>query len=239
MKLLKDNVEELQRCIPLHSISQTFQDAVVVTRKLGFQYLWVDSLCITQDCVDDWRKESALMGDAYKGGICSIAATAASGSGNGLYAIRDPFSISPFTVDISRRHCEQSYLCIRGAVRYNGFIKSPLNRRGRVYQERLLSPRTIHFSNRLFWECRELEAAETYPMGISSDFNVEDQDEEGRIQFDLPKNSWLIDMNLNPDSRHNIWRSIVSDFVCYALAEEGDKLVAISGLVKEITYNGR
>ena len=30
-------------------LPRTFQDAMIVTRRLGFRYLWIDSLCIIQD----------------------------------------------------------------------------------------------------------------------------------------------------------------------------------------------
>lgn len=34
-------------------LPKTGQDAVFIVRKLGFRYLWVDSLCIIQDDEDD------------------------------------------------------------------------------------------------------------------------------------------------------------------------------------------
>lgn len=30
-------------------LPKTFQDAIIVTSKLGFEYIWIDSLCIVQD----------------------------------------------------------------------------------------------------------------------------------------------------------------------------------------------
>lgn len=33
---------------PLSSMSKTFQDAVLITRRFGVRYLWIDSLCIIQ-----------------------------------------------------------------------------------------------------------------------------------------------------------------------------------------------
>jgi hypothetical protein len=37
----------------LHELPPTFKYAIIVTRKLGFRYLWVDPLCILQDSLDD------------------------------------------------------------------------------------------------------------------------------------------------------------------------------------------
>lgn len=38
---------------------KTFLDAILISKYLGFQYLWVDSLCIIQDSAEDWGKESS------------------------------------------------------------------------------------------------------------------------------------------------------------------------------------
>jgi len=37
----------------------------VVTLELGVRYLWVDTLCVIQDDLDDWNREAALMADVY------------------------------------------------------------------------------------------------------------------------------------------------------------------------------
>jgi len=36
--------------IPRSTLPATFRDAAEITQKLGFRYLWIDSLCIIQDC---------------------------------------------------------------------------------------------------------------------------------------------------------------------------------------------
>lgn len=51
--------------IPMDSLSQLFRDAIFVTRRLGFLYLWIDSLCILQDSREDWEREAASMGDVF------------------------------------------------------------------------------------------------------------------------------------------------------------------------------
>jgi len=51
----------MKRQIPYRKLCQNFKDAITVTRHLGFQYIWIDSLCIIQDSFDDWDKESAQM----------------------------------------------------------------------------------------------------------------------------------------------------------------------------------
>jgi hypothetical protein len=55
----------------------TFQDAVQVTRELGIQYLWIDSLCIIQWNTEDWQHEAKRMEGVYASAYCTIAATSA------------------------------------------------------------------------------------------------------------------------------------------------------------------
>ena len=44
--LTKALLEAMKSHIPWNQLPKTFQDAIVVARKLSVQYLWVDSLCI-------------------------------------------------------------------------------------------------------------------------------------------------------------------------------------------------
>ncbi|KAF2714298.1 hypothetical protein K504DRAFT_528656 [Pleomassaria siparia CBS 279.74] len=53
IRTLKRNLGVQLADIPADSLSQTFKDAVEITRKLCFRYLWIDSLCIMQDDSED------------------------------------------------------------------------------------------------------------------------------------------------------------------------------------------
>lgn len=48
LKLTTGGLESFKNFIPIHLLTRTFQDAIHVTRSLGLQYLWIDSLCIIQ-----------------------------------------------------------------------------------------------------------------------------------------------------------------------------------------------
>ncbi|KAK0715889.1 hypothetical protein B0H67DRAFT_447179, partial [Lasiosphaeris hirsuta] len=47
--------------IPPEALPKTFKDAIRVTRYLGLDHLWIDSLCIIQDSAENWRAESGMM----------------------------------------------------------------------------------------------------------------------------------------------------------------------------------
>ncbi len=47
--------------IRIQYLPSTYQDAISVCRALSIRYLWIDSLCIVQDDIEDWQRESANM----------------------------------------------------------------------------------------------------------------------------------------------------------------------------------
>jgi hypothetical protein len=61
-KLTKDNIDILHKEIPIKKITKTFANALTVTQALGLQYLWIDSLCIVQDDVEDVRNPYFILG---------------------------------------------------------------------------------------------------------------------------------------------------------------------------------
>jgi len=52
-------------------------------------YVWIDSLCIIQDKVEDWQIEAAKMGAIYCHSFCNIAATGFQ-DGRNVFVRRDP-----------------------------------------------------------------------------------------------------------------------------------------------------
>jgi Heterokaryon incompatibility protein (HET) len=172
----QQNIASLKRSIPWTWITPTFQDAITFARHFShwhaseypdhdpIHYIWIDSLCIIQDSVEDWDNESKLMCSVYEGAILTVAA--ATGTG-GCFSIADPaykgFGISKLQHDISR-------IYVREALP-NHDLTSPsiqvlepripassldLLNRGWVLQERLLSRRFVLFTPlEVMWECLE------------------------------------------------------------------------------------
>lgn len=54
---LNANLEERMRGISIETLPATFRDAIRVTKSLGYEYIWIDSLCIVQDDKVDWERE--------------------------------------------------------------------------------------------------------------------------------------------------------------------------------------
>ncbi|KAF4333464.1 het domain protein [Fusarium beomiforme] len=151
-------------------LPQTFADALQVARALDIPYLWIDSLCIVQDSPEDWKHEACRMAQVYANAYVTIFADAAQDSTAGFLAPPSrkapdrfvvPYENDPSgsgTIHIRRRGFlarELPYHTWSNSGHGSG--QSKLSTRGWVFQERLLSPRTLHFSeNEMAWECRSV-----------------------------------------------------------------------------------
>jgi hypothetical protein len=155
------NLYALREGIEPEELPKTSQDVIRFTRASGIRYLWIDSLCIIQDSITDWQRESAVMGYVYKNAVCNIAATAAPDGRFGCFFERDPSLILPCRVQSksfpNQGSDSELFELVPNAIWAHNVDDAPLNSRSWVMQERFLSPRIIHCGkNQLFWECREL-----------------------------------------------------------------------------------
>jgi hypothetical protein len=73
----------MKKSIAIKALPQNFKDAIIITRKLGLAYIWIDLLCIQQDSADECARESAMMGDVFANALCTISATASKSSDGG------------------------------------------------------------------------------------------------------------------------------------------------------------
>ncbi|KAL8911466.1 MAG: hypothetical protein Q9171_003364 [Xanthocarpia ochracea] len=69
---------------PLDSQPASIQDAIKVTKALGYRYLWVDSLCIIQDDKFDMMREISHMDKIYQHSTLLISAARAQEAGDGF-----------------------------------------------------------------------------------------------------------------------------------------------------------
>lgn len=165
------NLENFLQGIPLEDLSPTFRDALTVTRELGFQYIWIDSLCIIQDSGEDWEKEALTMSDVYGHSSCNISACGGLGI-DGCFVSRDPLQLFPCRI---RQDSQESNISSDAcayvfkdewppSVKLVDRDATPLLSRGWCVQERLLSARVVYFgAEEVFWECCHHVVKESSP----------------------------------------------------------------------------
>ncbi|KAL3595775.1 hypothetical protein FPOAC2_10138 [Fusarium poae] len=164
------NLESRKSSFSIVELPRTLSDSVKLTHHLGFKWIWIDSLCIVQDDKDDWAREAVKMATIYQNAIVTIAADSSSDAKAGLH---NSTSTSIFNIEDSIRICNKLstgedstvYLFPNQKTRVDESITNlrdmgdllshcSLRDRGWTMQERILSPRIIHFaSDQLYWEC--------------------------------------------------------------------------------------
>lgn len=197
---------------------KNFQHAVLVTRALGFRYLWIDSLCIIQDSKDDWAAEGSQMDKIYRHAFVTLAATSASTSEDGFldYALKDrTFSIRPRRSQdqTSAPYGEDDIITVRFMESTHhdrmepDVEESTWNKRGWTLQERHLSRRIIHFSRtQIFWECRRGFASECgqrilrLPCSITRVYGANDSSDDSDYSSDGEDSSPEKDENISEDT---------------------------------------
>ena len=216
------------------TLSKTFQDAITICQKLEVKYLWIDSLCIFQDSPEDWQCEAAQMGRVYGNSLCNIAATGASNDEEGCFRERNASLLQPSCIIKSEwdNRNNRTWKIIHSGFWETRMNQAPLNQRGWVMQERWLSPRVLHYGrDQLLWECRELDACETYPDGLPEPL------QNARSGFKLDPEGLKEDQTTSPDPAWFYrcrWISIVNKYSVTSLTKGEDKLVALSGIAKRI-----
>ena len=212
------NIRSMEKEIEMNSLPATIRDAVIITRKLGIRYLWVDALCILQGSDDasrsDWERESSKMADVYSGAYLTIAAALATSSHRGIFAER----MCPRVPHVALPYSATCTPGVRGQVslgfrveKYN-ILHQPLYLRAWTLQERLLSRRVlIYATDQLVWECQSTVLTESgeQPGAIAS-------------------------TRLNADFNAIDWPTIIRDYCARHLTYENDKLPALSGLANAI-----
>lgn len=100
----RNNLSQFESRLPVESLSQTMQDALLVTLEMGFNYVWIDSLCIIQDDAEDWTKEASRMGEIYRNASCNISASAFA---NGEHGFMRPRVFDPTPVFIETKRATE------------------------------------------------------------------------------------------------------------------------------------
>ncbi len=245
--------------IPWDEIPETILDAILVTSQLDMKYLWVDAFCIVQDDELDMETQIAQMPHIYNNAVITVSAHNAESVNEGflnrellpivyfgeLYAIRARGFILAQDKVILTNHREITPL--KGT-----FCPEPLDRRGWVLQESLLSRRWLKFtSGAIEWQCqRKLpidfeEAKASYAfqnlplhptisqMRHRANFNYIMH--TGKLYFENGLGHYEEIPSLDFDQPNEYpWQSLVKEYTSRSLSLVKDRSLAISGIAEQI-----
>lgn len=263
LRLLKENYEEFEKGIPVDDLPKTFQDAVYFAASLDqVGCIWIDSLCIVQDDRADWKVESVKMDRVYSNSFLNLSATASWDSHGGLFK-EGEFELlqeEEVIIDIEglpsaydraavprcphERSCFFKRRCtIVDTTFWDMQVnKGPVNTRGWVLQERLMSSRVLHFChNQIGWECachaipRVAADCRAHRPRNSANHSRAGGNPERIRQRLLASQSGPHPSSLTINSPIDLWAAVVNAYTKTRLTYSTDKLVALSGLAKTIS----
>jgi hypothetical protein len=108
-----------------------------------------------------------------------------------------------------------------------------------VFQERLLTPRVLHFTQgQLFWECREHRACESFPEGhslLSGAYEDSATAEFKSLVLDSYSPHAVKHDGNEQTKYYDIWWGLVKVYTKTRLTNPLDKLVALSGVAKQMS----
>ncbi|KAJ4404495.1 hypothetical protein N0V91_005839 [Didymella pomorum] len=176
-KTTTQTVQSYRKGIPWTTLPRAVQEAIVLTRALGFRYLWIDALCLVQDDSPAKLEESMTMDRIFGNAFLTVAATSAiDSSSHPLF----PAQIQPFKLQATDNKGSAFKIYVREQPNHYSFKApfdegahmndwelpfnisedanqdTPLLKRAWAFTERLLSRRVLHFTkSEMILECRE------------------------------------------------------------------------------------
>ncbi|CAG9954585.1 unnamed protein product [Clonostachys rosea f. rosea IK726] len=230
VRLQKDNIQQLICEIKLESLPQSIQDAITVTRKLGFRYLWVDALCIIQDHGEDKAHEISKMSTIYKNAAITVAASVAEKASQGFLQRRgNRATYLPECMLAIPMPNEQTGTIYLSAHQYEP--DHLLDKRGWALQEFMLSSRMLIFSDyELLWQCKE--------VALQSVTGT-----QGGLEYLQPLESlpWAVfDDDAEPyfgsldADKIYLWKTIIHQYTDRDLTDQEDRLRAVMGIITEL-----
>jgi hypothetical protein len=229
-KTTLENLDDHRRGIFMTDLPKTFQDAILITRRLRKSYLWIDSLAIIQDDIRDWQSEAANMAAIYENSFLTIAATDAENCHGGCGI--EPWIQTVFTgkavIDELSHSVPKQVRLKRTGDRWRSSESRPLlHTRGWTLQEAVLSRRILHMEqHQMLWQCREL-------------FNFEDPDEylHSETREGIPWNLRTAGFIWQPHGAETVayekyWWSLVEGYSQRDFTHPNDKLPAFAGIIR-------
>jgi hypothetical protein len=154
--------QQPRRALP--TLPKTIEDSMVVAKKLGLRYLWVDRYCIDQSDQDDKHQQIQQMDLIYSGAELTIIAAAGDSPDYGLPGVNGTRRAKQEILHVSNHLMVQTLPHPQWSVQ-----RSTWATRAWTYQEAILSRRRLIFTNeQVFWECNGMHCAESINLPLDA-----------------------------------------------------------------------
>lgn len=247
------SIASLEAGIPVSTLPKTFRDALDIIGACGYEYLWIDSLCIVQD-KDlngrnlDWEAEAPNVGGIYARAIFNIAATDNKNSEGGLFSkrqgIRVPFikDNRSFSAGYAHWNAFQSTLWVGIFISIEGdddwgVMRSELVSRGWVTQELLLSSANLLCTaDQMRWSCPMSSCSELFPLGQPVDPRRQEYEQCNRpLEIDTLralKAAVVVEGDSASSDPIAAWVKFLHFYSRTSVTYAGDRIAAIRGIAQ-------
>jgi hypothetical protein len=207
------------RSVP-NPAARVIDDAITVTKKLGYQYLWVDRYCISQTDALENQEQISKMDQIYADAVVTLVAAAGEGPHYGLpgvshtYRQRQPYATS------GDYHLVSTLQPPRDII-----MSSKWASRGWTFQEMALSRRTLFFTDeQMLFECASMSCQETIsiPLAESHRKTIASMGRECHKMRIFPPNG--------PGTSATTLLKTISEYTLRSLTHESDNLNALLGV---------
>ena len=224
----EESYEARTKEIPLSQLPKTFFDVVIIARYLGIRYVWIDSLCIMQENIEDWARESGRMRAIYSNAYIVIAANHARSDSEGCFHERPARPETKVDLpELGEVHTQLLYPRDEYISSGMDFEAEPLSRRGWALQERVLARRILHYNTRqIYLECNEgIVGEDGCKFETRYCCNLKDLEEGKEPEFKRISSK-------KHALEHAMWHSLLWCYGQRKLTKATDKLPAMSGVAK-------
>lgn len=238
---------ELGEILP--TVPATLEDAMVVTRSLGKRYLWVDSLCIDQEDDVEKGEQIAFMSAIYSGAWATIISLSGQSACSGLPRVSTLQGVLP------QQSCEvwgRRLLSVLPTLAEQ-IARSPWAHRAWTYQEGLLSPRCLFFTNhQVYFHCNSVQCCESLDDS-NSPFHLQSDEQRREELENAVRKGWkakdVIGFGVLRDPFRPIssaaeaqvdfdnfttYQRLVHDYTERKMSHEADSLNAFSAVLKRL-----
>ncbi|VUC22945.1 unnamed protein product [Clonostachys rosea] len=171
-QLTQSTLASLSESQPLSALPLAYRDTFTIVDRLGLSYLWIDQLCVLQDDQSDQLLNANEAGRIFSRALLGICALGSKDPYYGLFTGRDPDVMKPTILKLhSDSHDATPYILEtdKELIGAHAFHKEPASTDAKVFRQRLLSPRMVHFGQRrVYWECYGAICDELHPSGWST-----------------------------------------------------------------------
>ena len=233
-------------------------EAIALTKTIGCQWIWIESLCMTEADRSDPLKYSTQMAETYSNSYLNIALTSLRTCFRSCFGNRinpgdydedyrkwpvESFEISNDLFVFSAVHVriahstDHSYVAAHMA---NGLdLTARLLGRAWAFQQRMLAPRNLHFcASELIWECGSALACECSGLNTGQSTFCDDAKKNRLAKSTNALKIKFTDAHQGRMSQKDVltcWRDIAEVYSSLQVLEFSDRPYALGGIALRIS----